>query len=62
MGNRTEVFKVELYYNDMAEYVSNFIDLAQAQFYDGLYVHRVTPGFGIQFGCPNARPPKVAPE
>jgi cyclophilin family peptidyl-prolyl cis-trans isomerase len=32
--------------------VSNFIELAQKGFYNGLIFHRVEPGFCIQTGCP----------
>ena len=32
--------------------VANFIELANAGFYDGLTFHRVIPGFMIQGGCP----------
>eukprot|EP00968_Pinguiococcus_pyrenoidosus_P004013 scaffold264_cov317-Pinguiococcus_pyrenoidosus.AAC.27 len=31
---------------------SNFIDLAQSGFYNGLTFHRVIPKFMAQFGCP----------
>merc|ERR1712194_951298 len=37
---------------------SNFIDLAQSGFYNGIHFHRVIPGFMDQFGCPNAKDPK----
>ena len=36
---------------------SNFIDLAQTGFYDGIHFHRVIPGFMDQFGCPYAKDP-----
>jgi cyclophilin family peptidyl-prolyl cis-trans isomerase len=36
----------------------NFLDLAQAGFYDGLHFHRVIEGFMCQFGCPYSRDPK----
>ena len=37
---------------------SNFIDLAQSGFYNGIHFHRVIPDFMNQFGCPNAKDPK----
>merc|ERR1712187_759081 len=37
---------------------SNFIDLCQTGFYEGIHFHRVIPGFMNQFGCPNAKDPK----
>merc|ERR1712014_446479 len=37
---------------------SNFIDLANSGFYNGLHFHRVIPGFMNQFGCPYAKDPK----
>ena len=33
--------------------VSNFAELANSKFYDGLNFHRVIPGFMAQGGCPN---------
>ena len=36
---------------------SNFIDLAQSGFYNGIHFHRVIPGFMDQFGCPYAKDP-----
>merc|ERR1711869_105725 len=37
---------------------SNFIDLAQSGFYNGIHFHRVIPNFMNQFGCPYAKDPK----
>merc|ERR1712232_64637 len=37
---------------------SNFIDLCQSGFYNGVHFHRVIPGFMDQLGCPNAKDPK----
>jgi cyclophilin family peptidyl-prolyl cis-trans isomerase len=37
---------------------SNFIDLAQTGFYNGIHFHRVIPNFMDQFGCPYAKDPK----
>ncbi len=38
----------------------NIIDLiVNHHFYDGLYIHRISPGFCIQFGCPYALNPHV---
>jgi peptidyl-prolyl cis-trans isomerase B (cyclophilin B) len=34
------------------DHVSNFIDLAESGFYDGLTFHRIIDGFMIQGGCP----------
>merc|ERR1712014_259420 len=37
---------------------SNFIDLCNTGFYNGIHFHRVIPGFMNQFGCPYAKDPK----
>ena len=34
---------------------SNFVDLANSGFYDGLHFHRVIDGFMLQFGCPHSK-------
>jgi len=50
--------KLELYLDRVPRTASNFIDLAQSGFYDGLHFHRVIPGFMNQFGCPHSKDPK----
>jgi len=47
------VMKLELYPDIAPNTAANFIELANAGFYDGLIFHRVIPGFMIQGGCPN---------
>lgn len=44
--------KFELYEDLAPITASNFIELADKKFYDGLKFHRVEPGFVIQGGCP----------
>jgi len=44
--------RFRLYEQDAPVTASNFIDLAERGFYDGLTFHRVEPGFVIQGGCP----------
>lgn len=51
-------FKVELYLDRVPRTASNFIDLAESGFYNGLHFHRVIPNFMNQFGCPHSRDPK----
>merc|ERR1719160_1398590 len=48
----------EIFLDRVPRTASNFIDLAQSGFYDGLHFHRVIPGFMNQFGCPNSKDPK----
>ena len=45
----------EIYLDRVPRTASNFIDLAQSGFYNGVHFHRVIPHFMAQFGCPNAR-------
>lgn len=60
MGDRFAVIetdkgtiKFRLYEQDAPITTSNFIELAQRSFYDGLTFHRVEPGFVIQGGDPH---------
>ena len=54
------IFKAELYTNLMPITCGNFIDLVDNyKYYDGLYLHRITPNYCIQFGCPYAINPHV---
>ena len=46
------VIKVELDGDSAPITVQNFLDLANAGFYDGLTFHRVISGFMVQGGCP----------
>ncbi|CAK0896155.1 unnamed protein product [Prorocentrum cordatum] len=51
-------FEAEIYLDRVPITASNFIDLCQKGFYDGIHFHRVIPGFMNQFGCPHAKDPK----
>ena len=53
-------FSAELFLDRVPITASNFIDLAQTGFYNGIHFHRVIPGFMDQFGCLAARPSKRA--
>ena len=46
------VMKVEFFEKDAPNTVTNFIDLVEKGFYNGLTFHRVIPDFVIQGGCP----------
>ncbi|KAJ1458809.1 cyclophilin-like domain-containing protein, partial [Pelagophyceae sp. CCMP2097] len=56
--NPIGTFKAEIYLDRVPRTASNFIDLAQSGFYDGLHFHRVIAGFMNQFGCPNSKDAK----
>ncbi len=47
--------EVELYQNATPTTVTNFVNLARSNFYNGLLWHRVAKGFVIQTGDPNTR-------
>jgi cyclophilin family peptidyl-prolyl cis-trans isomerase len=48
-------FVVELFMDSMPLTASNFMDLADSGFYNGIHFHRVIDNFMVQFGCPFAR-------
>ena len=45
-------FRIELFEDKAPKTTRNFIELAEAGFYNGLVFHRVIDGFMIQGGCP----------
>jgi peptidylprolyl isomerase len=51
MGN----IELELYKGQMPITVGNFVELAQADFYDGVKFHRVIPDFMVQAGDPKTK-------
>eukprot|EP00440_Ansanella_granifera_P022800 gb/GFBE01024762.1/.p1 GENE.gb/GFBE01024762.1/~~gb/GFBE01024762.1/.p1 ORF type:complete len:212 (+),score=57.39 gb/GFBE01024762.1/:1-636(+) len=52
-------FKAEIFLDRTPITASNFIDLAQSGFYNGIHFHRVIADFMNQFGCPHAKDPKA---
>lgn len=52
-------FAVEVFLDQTPLTASNFIDLCQTGFYNGLHFHRVIPNFMNQFGCPKSRNPNA---
>ena len=48
----------EIYLDRVPITASNFIDLCNTGFYNGIHFHRVIPGFMNQFGCPFAKDAK----
>jgi cyclophilin family peptidyl-prolyl cis-trans isomerase len=50
-------FEAEIFLDRVPITASNFIDLAQTGFYNGIHFHRVIPDFMNQFGCPKAKNP-----
>merc|ERR1719164_259987 len=51
-------FKAEIFMDRVPRTGSNFIDLAQSGFYNGIHFHRVIPNFMNQFGCPHSKDPQ----
>merc|ERR1719298_104138 len=50
--------EAEIFLDRVPITASNFIDLCESGFYNGIHFHRVIPNFMNQFGCPNAKDPK----
>merc|ERR1719436_628471 len=50
-------FEAEIFLDRVPRTASNFIDLCNTGFYEGIHFHRVIPGFMNQFGCPHAKDP-----
>ena len=48
-------FAFEMYPNDAPKTVAHVVDLVKRGFYDGQRVHRVEPGFVVQFGDPQSK-------
>ncbi len=48
-------FEVETYPNEAPKSVEHFLTLVKRNFYNGLRVHRMVPGFVVQFGDPTTR-------
>jgi cyclophilin family peptidyl-prolyl cis-trans isomerase len=59
-GGMSGSFTAEIFLDRVPLTASNFIDLAQSGFYDGLHFHRVLPNFMVQFGCPLSADPTNA--
>src|SRR3989475_7406845 len=50
---------LEFFPQDAPRHVENFLALAKKGFYDGQRVHRVEPGFVVQFGDPQTKTPPL---
>jgi cyclophilin family peptidyl-prolyl cis-trans isomerase len=48
-------FEIETYPEEAPKTVEQIVALAERRFYNGLRVHRVEPGFVVQFGDPQSR-------
>jgi len=49
------VFEVETYPNEAPKSVAHILELVRRNFYNGHRIHRVEPGFVVQFGDPYSR-------
>ena len=48
-------FEIETYPNEAPKSVEHILTLVRRNFYNGLRVHRLVPGFVVQFGDPQTR-------
>jgi peptidyl-prolyl cis-trans isomerase B (cyclophilin B) len=48
-------FEMEMYPNEAPKSVEHILTLVKRNFYNGLRVHRMVPGFVVQFGDPQTR-------
>ena len=48
-------FAVEMYPNEAPKSVAHVLALVRRNFYNGLRIHRLVPGFVVQFGDPQTR-------
>jgi cyclophilin family peptidyl-prolyl cis-trans isomerase len=48
-------FEMETYPNEAPKSVEHILTLVKRNFYNGLRVHRMVPGFAVQFGDPQTR-------
>jgi cyclophilin family peptidyl-prolyl cis-trans isomerase len=48
-------FEMETYPNEAPKSVAHLLQLVKRNFYNGLRVHRLVPGFVVQFGDPQTR-------
>ena len=48
-------FEIETYPNEAPKSVEHILALVRRNFYNGLRVHRLVPGFVVQFGDPQTR-------
>ena len=49
------VFEFETYPNEAPKTVARIVELVKQRFYNGMRIHRVVPGFVVQWGDPQTR-------
>jgi cyclophilin family peptidyl-prolyl cis-trans isomerase len=55
MANNKGVIEIETYPAEAPKTVAHIVALVKRNFYNGLRIHRVAPGFVVQFGDPQTR-------